>query len=215
MNNSSNSVLIVNSEPDVSSLLAEMLLMDDEKYIINVAHSGFECMETIKRYKPDLILLDIELSDMDGWELIDSIKKIHPDIPFITITGKSPELDDFSRIYHVSDYLMKPVTIDGLHMAVKDALKVPEIFNKCIEKARNSGNRNEHISILEKNIAFIRQTVADRKAYVLMKQLYSDKKLKDNTKTKKILDNLKKKIDKAYDRMEALRNREISLNIKI
>ena len=69
--------------------------------------------------------MDIELPDMGGWDLIEKIKKNNPDLPIVVNTSKIPGINDMFRLSMVSDYLMKPVTLDCLHMAVRDAIEIP------------------------------------------------------------------------------------------
>ncbi|KCZ71138.1 response regulator [Candidatus Methanoperedens nitroreducens] len=199
----SNYVLIVNSEPEIADLFAEMLLIDIEKYRFNIAHTGRDCLITMKRDMPDMILLDIELSDMDGWELIKKIKELKPGMPVVIITAKPPCMDDFSRLSMVSDYLVKPVTIDCLHMAVRDALEIPPLLDKCLETMNIS--KDEDLSVLEKNILLLRQGISDRKLFILMRQLYPDRKLKNDSHSRLLLDDLRLKIDRAHNELEEFR----------
>lgn len=140
------SILVVNSEPDMSDLFAEMLLMDDTNYIVNTAFSGNECLLALKRDRPDMVLLDIELSDIDGWKLIQEIKEMEPQIPIVIITAKPPVIDDFLRMSMVSDYLMRPVTLDGLHMAVKDALEVPYFLGNVLKPLRTARTKRKNFT---------------------------------------------------------------------
>ncbi len=208
MTRSSKSVFIVNRDPDLAALYAEMLLMDVEKYIINTAYSGKSCLSTLKRYIPDLILVDIELDDMDGWDLIEKIKQQEPDIPIIIITAKPPQIEDFSRLTMISDYLIKPVTLDCLHMAAKDALEAPVILNKCMERVRNSPAKEEIISGVEENIRLMKQNIIDRKIFIIMSQIYPSK---NDTHAKVLLNNLKKKIDRMHNEIDNFKNREYLL----
>ena len=207
------SILIVNSEPDIAALFAEILLMDIEKYVINTAQTGKECLLALNIDFPDLILLDLDISDMDGWDLIEKIRKIDSNLPLIVITGRPPDPDDFYHLSTVSDYLMKPVTIDGLHMAVKDVLNVPLVLNKCIETIKSDDKYL--LNQLEKSATLIKQSIIDRKLLILMKQLYPDRKLENDPCTKIFIDNLRKRIDEAYLEIETFKNRECLLfNVK-
>lgn len=198
-----NYVLIVDSEPDIADLYAEMLLMDVEKHIINTAYTGKDCLLTLKRDKPDVILLDIELSDMDGWELVKKIRESKPDMPVVVITAKPPSMDDFSRLSMVSNYLMKPVTMDSLYIAIRDAMEVPNLLEKCIETMRDFKDKDRYL--LEKNILLLKQSISDRKLFILMRQLYPDRKLKNDSNTRLVLDTLRIKIDRAHDEIEAFK----------
>jgi len=198
----SNYVLIVNSEPELADLYAEMLLMDVEKYRFNIAYSGKDCLSTLRRDKPDIILLDIELSDVDGWELINKIKELEVDMPVVIITAKPPIMEDFSRMHMVSDYLMRPVTIDSLHMAVRDALEIPALFETCIEAVKDIRDRGESLHILEKKVLLLKHSISDRKFFIMMRQLYPDRKLKDDSNTRLLLESLRIRIDRAYNEIE-------------
>lgn len=197
------SILVVNSEPDMSDLFAEMLLMDDTNYIVNTAFSGNECLLALKRDRPDMVLLDIELSDIDGWKLIEEIKEMEPQIPIVIITAKPPVIDDFLRMSMVSDYLMRPVTLDGLHMAVKDALEVPYLLGECIETVKNCKNEEEKLYLL---FMLLKQNILDRKWYILMRQLYPDSKLDNHPETRVLLENLKGKIDQVHNEIECFKH---------
>ncbi|MFA4957001.1 MAG: response regulator [Candidatus Methanoperedens sp.] len=199
------SILLVNSEPDISELFAEMLLMGDEVYIINTAKTGKECLQSIERNPPDLVLLDTEIPDMGGWELIGNINK-NWEIPVIIISSKTPVLEDFMRISKVSDYLTKPVTLDGLLMAVKDALELPRLLDQCI------GSVNKYMdkeNSMYKLFLLLKQNISDRKQYILLKQLYSDRNRGNEVETKLMLDNLKGKINKARNDIEYFKNNKV------
>ena len=199
------SVLIVNTEPDISELFAEMLSMGDETYIINAAKNGKECLQAMERNLPDLVLLDTEIPDMDGWELIGNIKK-NWGIPVIIISSKAPVIEDFIRISLVSDYLTKPVTLDGLLMAVKDALELPRLIDQCIGSVNKYMDKEESMYL---PFLLLKQNISDRKQYILMKQLYSDRNRSNGVETKLMLDNLKGKIKKTKNDIDYFKNYKV------
>ncbi|CAG1003222.1 putative transcriptional regulatory protein TcrX [Methanosarcinales archaeon] len=174
-NEKSKSIVVVNSDPDIADLFAEMLLSDENNYIVTTTFTGKGCLRGINKNKPDMVLMDIELPDMDGWDLIEKIKANNPDMPIVVITSKIPGIKDMLRLSHVSDYLMKPVTLDGLQMAVKDALEIPSLLDQCI---------------------------IDRKRFILMRQVYPTKKLVNDPQSKKILDDLKEKINASQNEIK-------------
>ena len=209
MTQKSKSILIINREPELAALYAEMLSMSGEKYMLSMEYTGKGCLLFLKRHIPSLILLDIELDDMSGWELIEKIKLIGPDIPLIVITARPPGIEDFTRLTMVCDYIARPVTLDCLHMAVKDAMEVPAILNKCIEKVRKSPAKDELISGVEENIRLMKQSITDRKIFILMRQMYPDN---HDPNAKILLDNLKEKIDRTHNELETFKNRECLLS---
>ncbi len=173
--------MVVNSDPDIADLFAEMLLSDENNYIVITTFTGKGCLWGINKNKPDMILMDIELPDMNGWDLTEKIKENNPDMPIVVITSKIPGIKDMLRLSHVSDYLMKPVTLDGLQMAVKDALEIPSLLDQ--------------------------QSIIDRKRFILMRQLYSTKKLVNDPESRKILDNLKEKINASENEIKHFKNK--------
>jgi DNA-binding response OmpR family regulator len=201
----SSSILIVNSEPDIAELFAEMLLMSDDPYIINVANTGKECFRVMERNLPDLVLLDTEIPDASGWELIEKIKN-NWGIPVIIISSKAPVIEDMMRFSLISDYLMKPVTLDGLLMAVKDALELPRLISQCMQSVNKYMDKEESAYPL---FLLLKQNIFDRKQYILMKQLYSDKNQGNGVETKLMLDNLKGKINKARNDIEYFKNYKV------
>ncbi len=203
------SILIINREPDLATLYAEMLSMSGEKYMLNMAYTAKDCLLFLKKHIPNLILLDIELDDMSGWVLIEKIKLIGPDIPLIVITARQPGIEDFTRLTMVCDYITRPVTLDCLHMAVKDAMEVPVILNKCIEKVRNSPAKDRLIFGVEENIRLMKQNIIDRKIFILMRQMYPDNR---DPNAKILLDNLKEKINRAHNELETFKTGECLLS---
>ncbi|HEY9247431.1 MAG TPA: response regulator [Candidatus Methanoperedens sp.] len=196
-------ILIVNSEPDVADLFAEMLLMDAKKYVINTAHTGKDCLLTINRDKPGMILMDMELPDMKGWDLIKQIKDSQPDMPIVIVTAKLPEIDDFSQFSMVSDYLVMPVTIDCLLVAVRDALEIPVILDRCIETVK--GRKGSEGHILEANIMLLKQSIGYRKLLILMEQLYPGKKLQDYPNIRSMMDTLRLEIGRMHSELETFK----------
>ncbi len=200
------SILIVNSEPDVAGLFTEMLLMDVDKYIINTAYTGNDCLLALKRETPDMVLLDMDFMEMDGWELIEKIKETVREIPVVVITSKPPDIDDFLRLSMVSDYLVKPVTLDGLLMAVKDALEIPALLRECIETVKHCKGKEEILYLV---FSLLKQSIADRKRFILLRQLYPDRILENEPGTKLLLYNLKEKIGKMSNEIDSFKNNKV------
>jgi len=85
-------VLIVDDVPDVRHLFARMLHSVREDIAIDMAATGVEALEAMKRGRPDLVLLDVILPDMDGWQVL-KYKKRDPEIahiPTIMVSAEDP-----------------------------------------------------------------------------------------------------------------------------
>ena len=101
---------------------------------------------------------------------------------------------------------MKPVTLDGLLMAVKDALELPHLIDQCIGSLNKYMDKEKSMYNL---FLLLKQNISDRKQYILMKQLYSDRNRGNGVETKLMLDNLKGKINKERNDIEYFKNYKI------
>ena len=103
------SLLLVDDEPDNLQLLAWMLEND---YNLELAGSGKQCLELIRKEKPDAVLLDINMPKMSGFEVCQCIKSDPEtrDIPVVFISALVLD-DDKRRGYKLgaADYLTKPL----------------------------------------------------------------------------------------------------------
>lgn len=116
------SILIAEDDPS-NYLLFEILLKRD--YRLYHAHNGIEAIELYKRHQPQLILMDIKMPEMDGYEATDQIRKISTTIPIIAITAYAfPE--DQKRILQsgFNDYLSKPINSKVLRSKIQETLQV-------------------------------------------------------------------------------------------
>jgi excisionase family DNA binding protein len=120
-------ILIVDDEPD-TRLAIEALLRAEECYEVATAGNGFEAGVKATQWRPDLILLDMMMPDMDGFEAC-QILKSNPatrHIAIVALTVLSAP-DDVARIRAagVDDYLAKPFDNDELLARIKKLLAAP------------------------------------------------------------------------------------------
>ena len=119
-------ILIVDDEPAIIKSVKHGLESLDDSYQVIGVISGKECIEFLNRKQfPDLILLDIMMPEMSGWELLNRIKE-NPswkDIPLVFLTAK---VDEFSKTFGASlteDYIEKPFDLDELKHRIELVLK--------------------------------------------------------------------------------------------
>jgi signal transduction histidine kinase/CheY-like chemotaxis protein len=94
-------VLVVDDEPDVLQLLARMLSVCDNKLEVATASNGEQALEELRDRAPDLILLDIMMPDMDGWQVLElkNRDEATKDIPVVIISAQDPaELPTTSKM---------------------------------------------------------------------------------------------------------------------
>ncbi|MEA1895302.1 MAG: response regulator [Euryarchaeota archaeon] len=113
-------IMAVDDEPDTVDLIT--LVLETAGYEVLPAYSGREALDLLKDTKPDLILLDIMMEDIDGWGVYDSIRKNNEtkDIPVVMLTAKAQSIDKMIGLHvvGVDAYITKPFghreLIDGI-----------------------------------------------------------------------------------------------------
>lgn len=101
-------VMVVDDEPDTIDLVR--LVLESEGIDVVGANSGSECLEMLDSNRPDAILLDIMMPEMDGWETFHKIKEKDATIPVSMLTVKSQEFDKMLGLHvlKTDDYITKP-----------------------------------------------------------------------------------------------------------
>ena len=120
-------ILFVDDEEDqIFSVKTGFETTYPNKYEIIGAESGKKCFELLeKNLKPDLILLDIMMPDMDGWEVFDKLRanQKYKNIPVIFLTARSDDLAANAGAMIADDFIEKPVDIDELKTRIDKVLK--------------------------------------------------------------------------------------------
>lgn len=120
----SKKVLIVDDEPGI--IVALQFLMEQNGYATLVAFSGEEAMEAVVKHRPDLILLDIMLPVVDGFEVCQRIRE-NPDwngIRIVLVTALGSEANVTKGLDLGADaYITKPFSNAGLVAKVKELLE--------------------------------------------------------------------------------------------
>lgn len=103
-------VVYVEDDPEMIDLVA--LILNRRGFEVKGANGGRLGLETVLQEKPDLVLLDLMMPDMDGWDVYQQLKA-HEDtrqIPVIVITAKAQAIDRVLGLHiaKVDDYISKP-----------------------------------------------------------------------------------------------------------
>lgn len=114
-------ILVIDDDRDICSLLNRFL--SRKGYEVTENYKGKTSIEYLKENKPDLILADFRLEDMDGTALLQKIKEIYPEMPVIIITGYS-DIKTAVEIMKAGafDYIVKPLLPDEILVTIQNAL---------------------------------------------------------------------------------------------
>jgi len=124
-------ILIIEDEPSISDMLA--FSMRKEGYGVKTAESGREGLELFTRWKPDLLLLDLMLPDMTGFDVCRQVLEAS-NTPIIMLTART---DTFDRILGIEsgadDYITKPFDIREVIVRIKAVFRRIELTAEAVE----------------------------------------------------------------------------------
>jgi two-component system, OmpR family, alkaline phosphatase synthesis response regulator PhoP len=116
-------ILIVDDEPNI--VLALELLMKKEGYEVHTVDDGERAVQAAKELRPDLILLDIMMPKMDGYEVCQRIRSdsLLKDVSIIMLTAKGREVEREKGLALGADhYITKPFSTRQVVMKVKEIM---------------------------------------------------------------------------------------------
>ncbi len=116
-------ILVVDDDEHIQKSLSQYLEMED--FDVDIASSGPVALELVRRQTPDLVLLDIMMPEMDGFEVVERLRQdaSTADVPVILLTARGQDTDVIKG-YHmgVSSYLTKPFNLDELVDTIREVL---------------------------------------------------------------------------------------------
>ncbi|MEI9985859.1 MAG: response regulator [Aliidongia sp.] len=115
------SILVVDDEPQIRRFLRTSLAAQD--YEVLEADTGKAALDSARRYKPDLLILDLGLPDIDGIEVITQLRA-HSAVPIIVLSSRDDELSKVKALdLGADDYITKPFGMEELTARVRAALR--------------------------------------------------------------------------------------------
>ncbi len=142
--------IIVDDEPNCCEILATLL----ERYcpqvkVADICYSGQAALSSIIEMNPDIVFLDIEMPNMNGFELLENLQSINFKLIFTTSYDQyAIKAIRFSAL----DYLLKPIDREELQNAVKKAMQaldrpMPQQFEVLMQKLNKTGNGGQKIAL--------------------------------------------------------------------
>ncbi|MCM4153215.1 sigma-54-dependent Fis family transcriptional regulator [Arenibacter sp. N53] len=160
-------ILVIEDESAIRRVLVKILSEENESYKVEEAEDGLMGLETIKKEDFDLVLCDIKMPKMDGVEVLEAVRKIKPEIPFIMISGHG-DLDTAVNTMRIGafDYISKPPDLNRLLTTVRNALDRKELVveNKILKKKVSKNyemiGESKEISVIKEMIEKVAPTDA-------------------------------------------------------
>lgn len=124
-------ILIVDDNPQNIQLLASML--NKNGYKIAIAKSGMEAIRFTSKKLPDIVLLDVMMPEMDGFEVCETLKKCADTkhIPIIFLTAKT-EMSTIVKCFEIggADYVSKPFNFEELLARIQTQVRLKKAFDE-------------------------------------------------------------------------------------
>lgn len=132
--------------------------------VTGTAKDGREVIRCIRKEKPDVILMDVRMPEMDGVQCTEIIKENYPQIKIIILTTFDDDEFVFSALKHgASGYLLKGISMDDLEEAIKTVVQGgsminPDVATKVVELFSKMAQSNFDMMIDAKNVEDLNET---------------------------------------------------------
>jgi response regulator NasT len=168
-------IAVADDEADMRDYFKKSLPRLGHQVVI-VAKNGRELAEQCKVQRPDLVITDIKMPEMDGIEAAVSIYKDHP-IPVILVTAHhDPEFIARAESDHILGYLMKPIEHTDLEPAIALAMRRFEQFEALRKEAADLRQALEDRKVIEraKGVIMKRGSLDEQEAFNRLQKLARD-----------------------------------------
>jgi two-component system, OmpR family, KDP operon response regulator KdpE len=163
-------ILVVDDEPQIRRVMRATL--SSQGYVISEAKTGEEALDSFRKQRPDLVLLDVNMPGMGGIETCREIRRIS-DAPVIMLTVRNAERDKVSALdAGADDYVVKPFGIEELLARIRAALRryapgdaMPPFVSKDLSidfEAREVNVRGEIVHLTPKEYEVLKYLVANQ-----------------------------------------------------
>ena len=173
-------ILLVEDEENIRDAVRLNLEMDD--YEVVEATDGKQAIKFFKEQHFDLLILDIMLPEIDGYQVCEQVRLTNMEVPIIFLTAKDTPMDRINGLKKgADDYLTKPFNLEELLLRVNNLIKrtskspdnTPEIFefgNNKVNFATYEAKGNSGIFTLTKKEAMLLKLLVDRRNEVVSRQ---------------------------------------------
>ena len=115
-------VLVVDDEPNIRELV--QIALNFHGFAVTTSATGADALQLTEAYRPDLIVLDVLLPDIDGFEVCRRLRSVANDVPVIFLTARDATADTVTGLtIGGDDYITKPFSVEALIARVRAVLR--------------------------------------------------------------------------------------------
>ncbi|TET46346.1 MAG: response regulator transcription factor [Dehalococcoidia bacterium] len=140
-------ILIVDDDPSMVGLISQVL--SSKGYEVLESNNGQDALRLLYSQKPDLVLLDVVMPIMDGWQTCSRIRDISAAIPIIMLTGQRKTEEDVAQglDYGADEYLIKPVGNKELVARVQAMLRRAELPSSVEDQGKHAAFSDGYLTV--------------------------------------------------------------------
>lgn len=156
-------VILADDQELIRESLSFVLNAQADIDMVGIATNGREAIELVRKEKPDVVLMDIRMPEVDGVECTRIIKEAYPQIKVIILTTFDDDEYVFGALrYGASGYLLKGVSVAELANAVREAARggsiiMPGVATKALQMFARMAKGNMQITVTEKQTADLQE----------------------------------------------------------
>lgn len=117
----SNRVLVVDDEPNIAEVIS--MALSYQGFGVETAGTGRDALDKIGSFRPHLILLDVMLPDMEGFDVAERLGAQHSNVPIIFLTARDETADKVRGLQQGDDYVTKPFSLEELVARIRVILR--------------------------------------------------------------------------------------------
>lgn len=160
-------ILLVEDDQKLNKLFYTVL--SKQGFNVHIANNGIEAFNILENNHIDLIISDIMMPKMDGYEFTENVRKINEDIPILMITAK----DDFnskqkSFLIGIDDYMVKPIDVNEMILRVHALLRRSKIVHDKKQVVGSTVLEYDSLTITRNDESIV---LAQKEFYLLYKLL--------------------------------------------
>jgi two-component system, cell cycle response regulator len=138
------SVLLVDDSPSQRAVIAHRL--EKAGFLVATATDGLECLRVLAELRPDIVLLDVVMPGIDGWETLDRLRQVSG-VPVIMLTARAEDIDRVRGLRAgADDYLGKPFQQEELEARIEAVMRRSELGRRdALTGLPNRRTFDEHL----------------------------------------------------------------------